>query len=116
AYIATRNPVPAQHLLDILFTLKQPELEERLWGFSNAIAELIEGQKRGTIGPPGATDRDGAAAPKTIELVSISKPIWAYGVETMPGILPAKTDGLRRVAFAQLAILAQHQTNADPLP
>ncbi|HEY0945871.1 MAG TPA: hypothetical protein VGD81_11415, partial [Opitutaceae bacterium] len=41
AYLAVRNPDAAQHLLDILFGLNRPELEERLWGFSNAIAELI---------------------------------------------------------------------------
>ena len=46
AYLATRNPNAAQHLLDILFSLGRPELEERLWGFSNAIAEQIEAQRQ----------------------------------------------------------------------
>jgi hypothetical protein len=39
-------------------------------------------------------------------LVSISKPIWFYGLETLAdSILPPKREGLRRVAFAQLAQL-----------
>ena len=41
AYLAVRNPDAAQHVLDILFALNRPELEERLHGFSNAIAELL---------------------------------------------------------------------------
>src|SRR4051812_38240773 len=41
AYLAVRNADAAQHVLDILFTLNRPELEERLHGFSNAIAEIL---------------------------------------------------------------------------
>lgn len=106
AYLAVRNPGAAQHLLDILFALGRPELEERLWGFSNAIAEQIEAQRRGAAAGVGVADR-GAAAPEavTIELVSISKPIWAYGIETLPGLLPSKEGRARRVAFCQLATL-----------
>ncbi|HEY0947632.1 MAG TPA: hypothetical protein VGD81_20280, partial [Opitutaceae bacterium] len=44
-----------------------------------------------------------ARAGSTIHLVSISKPIWSYGVDTLPGVLPPKEGRLRRVAFAQLA-------------
>lgn len=100
AYLATRNPGAAQHVLDILFGLGRPELEERLWGFSNAIAELLEAQRRGeltanTPAPKGAS---------TINLVSISKPIWAYGVEALPGLLPPKDGRVRRVAFGQIAV------------
>ena len=99
AYLATRNPNAAQHLLDILFSLGRPELEERLWGFSNAIAEQIEAQRQGKIAAGGG----GSAAPVTVELVSISKPIWAYGVDHLPGLLPAKDGRVRRLAFGQLA-------------
>ncbi len=104
AYLATGNPTAAQHLLDILFTLKRPELEQRLWGFSNAIAELIEAQRRGQM-PAGTTGPGGQvpAGAAAINLVSISKPIWAYGVDQLPGLLPPKDGRLRRVAFAQLA-------------
>ena len=96
AYLATRHPQAAQHVLDLLFALQNPELEDRLWGFSNAIAEMIEAQRSGR-GPAG----DGQAV--AISLVSISKPIWAYGLEDLPGLLPPKSEPLRRVAFGQLA-------------
>ncbi len=105
AYLAQRNAEAAQHVLDILFSLQRPELEDRLHGFSNAIAELIQ-----LDAPPldatGAGTGGEAAAPATINLVSISKPIWFYGLEPLSAkILPAKGGKLRRVAFTQLAIL-----------
>lgn len=105
AYLAMRNPGAAQHVLDILFALERPELEQRLWGFSNAIAELLEAQRRGELA-------SSAAVPKaaSINLVSISKPIWAYGVEDLPGLLPPKEGRIRRVAFCQLA----HPGLAEP--
>ena len=99
AYLALRNPGAAQHVLDLLFALEKPNLEERLWGFSNAIAEMIEAQRQGRLAPPGAPGEKA----RHVSLVSISKPIWTYGLETLPGLLPAKSDRLRRVAFAQLA-------------
>jgi hypothetical protein len=112
AYLATRNPTAAQHLLDILFELKRPELEERLYGFSNALAELLEAERRGELSPatPGAGNADPQAAekrsPRQISLASISRPIWAYGLEAVPGILPPPKEGrLRRIAFGQLALL-----------
>jgi hypothetical protein len=109
AYIATRHIEPAQHLLHILFGLGRPELEQRLHGFSNALGELIEARGRGLLPPPGAAMPLGTSmvAPKTnsVNLVSISKPIWAYGLETIAGVLPQKSDRVRRLAFAQTAVL-----------
>lgn len=99
AYLALRNPGAAQHVLDLLFALEKSDLEERLWGFSNAIAEMIEAQRQGRLAPPGTPGEKA----RHVSLVSISKPIWAYGLETLPGLLPVKPDRLRRVAFAQLA-------------
>jgi hypothetical protein len=109
AYLAVRNTTAAQHLLDILFALKQPELEQRLHGFSNALAELLEAERRGQLPPAsaGAATQDGSedAPPpvKTIQLVSISRPIWSYGLEGVANLLPPKEGRKRRVAFAQLA-------------
>jgi hypothetical protein len=107
AYLATRNSTAAQHLLDILFALERPELEDRLHGFSNALAELIEAENRGETPPPtaGAPATPNAPEPaRTISLVSISKPIWLYGLEPLADrILPPKPGSLRRIAFAQLA-------------
>jgi hypothetical protein len=98
AYLAMRNADAAQHVLDILFTLNRPELEDRLHGFSNAIAEILAS--------PFASEPGGApASAAKIGLITISKPIWFYGLESLaPQILPPKEGRLRRIAFAQLAL------------
>lgn len=98
AYLATRNAEAAQHLLDLLFALNRPDLEARLVGFSNAVAELF-------VTETEAADVVRPMAPATISLVSISKPVWFYGLEAMaPHLLPRKEGKLRRVAFAQCAL------------
>src|SRR5581483_3734694 len=71
-------------------------------------AELI--QERHAPLDPGAV---GAVAevPK-VSLITISKPIWFYGLEPLaPQLLPPKPERLRRVAFAQLALPGAY---ADP--
>ncbi|MBS0663024.1 MAG: hypothetical protein JSR48_07145 [Verrucomicrobia bacterium] len=103
AYLALRQADAAQHVLDILFALQRPELEDRLHGFSNAIAELIHTGARPVDHAPAAAE--GAEAPK-VNFVSLSRPIWSYGLESLSTqILPAKGEKLRRVAFTQLALL-----------
>ena len=103
AYLAERNANAAQHVLDILFTLNRPELEERLYGFSNAIAELIHS---GQAGPENGGGGAPAEKDMKVNLVSLSKPIWFYGLEPLAErILPPKGARLRRIAFAQLAVL-----------
>jgi hypothetical protein len=114
AYLATRNTTAAQHLLDILFGLQRPELEERLHGFSNALADLIEAENQGAIpaavptaaGSAAGTATPAAPAASRINLVTISRPIWIYGLEPIgEQLIPTKSDRVRRVAFAQLAQL-----------
>lgn len=97
AYLALREAEAAQHLLDILFALGRPELEERLYGFSRAIGEIMAAEESAVEHiPPGEAK---------IALVSISKPIWFYGLEEVTAhLVPAKSGRLRRVAFAQLAL------------
>ena len=98
AYLVTRNAEAAQHLLDLLFSLQRPELESRLVGFSNAVAELFVSEHE-------AADQPMTEAEAKVALVSISKPIWFYGLETLaPQRLPRKDGKLRRVAFAQCAL------------
>ncbi|MBM3851559.1 MAG: hypothetical protein FJ399_00225 [Verrucomicrobia bacterium] len=98
AYLAVRNADAAQHVLDILFALQRPELEDRLHGFSNAIAELLATPEQVATGPGGLAD-----APK-IGLITVSKPVWFYGLEPLTAqLLPPKEGRLRRIAFAQLA-------------
>jgi len=102
AYLAVRNADAAQHVLDILFALNRPELEDRLHGFSNAIAEILASPNdfAAAGAGPGAP---GEAA--KIGLITISKPIWFYGLEPLAAqILPPKEGSLRRIAFAQLAL------------
>lgn len=111
AYLALREADAAQHVLDILFALNRPELEERLHGFSNALADLItSGQPPLVDSNPGAapgTESDAAeapAAPPPVNIVTISKPMWSYGLEAVANLLPPKAGRMRRVAFAQLAL------------
>ena len=100
AYLATRQAEAAQHLLDLLFSLQRPELEPRLVGFSNAIAELFISETEAAHETPAE-----AAQEKKISLVSISKPIWSYGLDALHDrILPRPEGRRRRVAFAQLAL------------
>ena len=110
AYLALRQADAAQHVLDILFELNRPELENRLHGFSNVIAELIvSGAPPLPVhgAAPDSADGSAPAAPVVakVDLVSISKPIWFYGLEPLADkILPPKAARLRRIAFAQLAL------------
>lgn len=100
AYLVAREPEAAQHLLDILFALQRPELEERLLGFSNALAELMAGhvvEERPAPGPSGGGTK--------VNIVTISKPVWAYGLEEMaPHLFPAREGKPRRVIFTQLSV------------
>ena len=57
--------------------------------------------------PQGQTGKDAAFAPAIakVDLISISKPIWFYGLEPLAEkVLPPKGSRLRRIAFAQLAL------------
>ena len=104
AYLATRHSEAAQHLLDLLYSLQRPELEGRLNGFSNAVSELFisdaEAEQVATAESGPVEEKQ-----KTISLVSISKPMWFYGLEGMaPHLLPRKEGKLRRVAFAQCTL------------
>jgi hypothetical protein len=103
AYLALRDTHAAQHVLDLLFDLKKPELEDRLWGFSNAIGDLLANLR-------GAAGAKGSAA--AVNLVTISKPIWAYGIENVTGLLPPKNDRLKTIAVGQLALLGVADTEA----
>ena len=104
AYIGAREPEPAQHILDILFGLNRPDLEERLFGFSNAISELLLSDSLGSPEMTTAAPEPGENTAK-IGVATISKPVWYYGLEALADrILPAKGSKLRNVAFAQLAL------------
>ena len=111
AYLALRDPEAAQHVLDLLFELNRPDLEQRLLGFSNVIADmlLLGNEEAGAPSPApdeaatGGTPESGAVL--KIALVNISKPLWYYGLESVAGLLPRKEGRMRRIAFGQLAVL-----------
>lgn len=111
AYLALRDPEAAQHVLALLFSIKEPGLEERLLGFSNVVDEMLRLDAAGMASPAapvrdpstgGTADDDQA---RKVELVNISRPIWSYGLEEMGGLLPRKEGRVRRVIFGQLAVL-----------
>ena len=104
AYLSVRDADAAQHVLDILFSLNRPELEDRLLGFSNAVAELIQNGSVAGIPQYNSVGDDPAEHALGLALVTISRPIWSYGLESVEGALPKKSGKLRRVAFAQLAL------------
>ncbi|MCC6415949.1 MAG: hypothetical protein IT582_08575 [Opitutaceae bacterium] len=103
AYLALRNADAAQHVLDILFDLKRPDLEERLHGFSNAIADLMATGQMQENNPTAGGDPEQVQKAQ-ISLVTISKPIWSYGLEAVGELFPPRPGNVRRVAFAQLAL------------
>jgi hypothetical protein len=105
AYLSVRDADAARHILDILFALQKPELEGRLHGFSNAIAELVNHGDVQAIPEfmPASGEGGGAPQPIGLAVVTISKPIWSYGLEPFEP-LPKKEGELRRVAFGQLAL------------
>ena len=104
AYLVLHNADAAQHVLDLLFSLHRPEFEERLHGYSNAIAQLLEQQQHGLLAPPPDGSAAGLVTPR-VSLVSLSKPIWFYGLEPLAAeILPPKEGHPRRIAFAPLAL------------
>jgi hypothetical protein len=104
AYLSVRDADAARHVLDILFALQKPELEERLHGFSNAIAELINhGSVKAIPEFTPAPGEGGAPVPVGIAVITVSRPIWAYGLEAFD-VLPKKEGRMRRVAFTQLSL------------
>jgi hypothetical protein len=106
AYFAVRDTDSAAHLLDVLRGFRGPGLQEKLGGFDRALEEMRE-----------ANDRDAAhTGAVKVNLVTISKPIWFYGLEEIaPHLLGQKSGQLRRVCFAPLALPGEDEPGADVL-
>jgi hypothetical protein len=117
AYLAVRDPQSAQHVLDLLFALHRPELDERLFGFSNVIADMLLLKPEVEMIPGPSAEAPAAAEQTRIDMASISRPIWSYGLEGILGLLPSKEDKRRRVAFGQLALLGlEHPAESAKQP
>ena len=108
AYLAAGSADAAQHMLDLLAALKRPELEDRLAGFGVAIAREAAARRADPDDPGGRPAGASLAPPTSVaraNLVSISKPIWFYGLEPLSDeILPPGDGRRRRVAFAQISL------------
>ncbi|HKB89054.1 MAG TPA: hypothetical protein VKC60_00925, partial [Opitutaceae bacterium] len=91
AYLTVQNTDAAQQLLDVLRSLNQSDLETRLHGLASA----LEQQKRA---------RSGSGRGGEINMISLSKPIWYYGLESAPTLLPTQNPASKRIAFVPLAV------------
>jgi hypothetical protein len=112
AYLELREPQAAQHVLDLLFALNRPELEQRLFGFSNVVADMMLLEAQGTATPTPPSEEANAVEAPRIDIAAISKPIWYYGLEQVAGLLPPKESRLRKIAFGQLSILGVKDLHA----
>lgn len=104
AYLAAGDVSGAQHMLGILRDLKQPDLQERLTALEQAIDDLASQQGRGEAARGGAEKGDEGQSAK-VSMVTISKPIWSYGLESCSeALLPPKKPTAAKMIFAQLAL------------
>lgn len=106
AYLAVRDEDSAAHLLDVLRGFRGPGIHEQIDGFARALVEMRL-----------ANHRDAAhTGAVKVNLVTISKPIWFYGLEKIaPHLLGQKSGKVRRVCFAPLALPGEDEPTADTL-
>ncbi len=102
AFLHQRNPVAAQQLHDVLRRFSAPGLRNRLDGFLNAIEKMrAELAAEATAAPANHGSPD-------VQLINISKPIWAYGLQQEgEPVLPTKAGRTRRIAFLPLALTGE---------
>jgi hypothetical protein len=117
AYLAAGSTDSAQHMLDLLEGLKRPELGERLRGFESAIAREAAARRSNSSDagaqPPGSSLAPPPAVARA-NLISISKPIWFYGLEPFAAdILPPNDGKRRRIAFAQVSLSGFYEDIAE---
>jgi hypothetical protein len=104
AYLGVRDGDSAAHLLDVMRGFRGPGLAEKLAGFERALEEMRHAHER---------DAAHAGAVK-VDLVTISKPIWFYGLEAVtPPPFGQKSGKLRRVCFAPLALPGEEEPAAE---
>jgi hypothetical protein len=100
AYLVLGDSSAAGLMLGQLNKLNQSDLKQRLSELESLLKDLIEAEKGGRMPGRGADQE-----PVRISLVSISKPIWFYGLEPLADkLLPPKKAQVVNVAFAQLAL------------
>ncbi|HUG09980.1 MAG TPA: hypothetical protein VMM36_03155 [Opitutaceae bacterium] len=99
----------AQMWIDVIAALNRPELANRLAGFAHAAAELRNAASVET--PPPAVPRPDDAS---VNLASISRPLWSYAVPEGESLLPAKQGRLRSIAVMTFAAAGPDRAALDP--
>lgn len=98
AYLHQRDAIAAQQLLDLLTPLVTTySMRDRLDGFRCAIEEI----RATTPSEPAPARPEGA----DVNLISISKPIWSYGLPDGENTLPTKNHRARRLGIMPFALL-----------
>jgi len=109
AYLHLRNDAAAQQLLDLLESLREPGLQDRLDGFRTATNRLRAERAAEALQAPPSNAAN-------ISLVTISKPIWTYGLEQGENALPTKHGRERALAFMPIALVGDGVEENHPAP
>lgn len=99
ACIHRSDPDGAQMWIDVVAGLDRPDLVDRLGGFEHAVIEL-RALASTTDAPPTLIARRDEAS---VNLVSISRPLWSYALPEGESLLPPKTGATRTVAIMTFA-------------
>jgi hypothetical protein len=100
----------AQMWIDVLAALDRPELAERLAGFAHAAAQM---RKAATVETPPPVEV-AHPADSSVNLASISKPLWSYAVPDGESLLPVKEGRLRSIAVMTFAATGPDGTALAP--
>jgi hypothetical protein len=93
------DPDGAQMWIDVVAALGRPDLVDRLGGFEHVVIEL-RGTTSSTDVPPAVIARRDDTS---VNLVSISRPLWSYALPDGESLLPGKTGPTRTIAVMTFA-------------
>ncbi|HEY5550794.1 MAG TPA: hypothetical protein VIK52_02825 [Opitutaceae bacterium] len=93
------DPDGAQMWIDVVAALGRPELVERLGGFEHVVIELRAAAET-TDSPPTVIARRDESS---VNLVSISRPLWSYALPEGESLLPSKPGPERTIAVMTFA-------------
>lgn len=109
AHLRLGQPEGAQMWIDVLTALDRPELADRLFGFAHAAAELRDAE---TVEVPSQNTQP--QNEESVNLVSVSKPLWSYVLPDAGALLPVKEGGLRSIALVPLGAADADGNALDP--
>ncbi|MGI6030836.1 MAG: hypothetical protein ACOX7F_04960 [Eubacteriales bacterium] len=96
-YLQAGHPAKAQALLNILLRLERPELKNYLLAVSSALDKARPA--------PKLTEEERKEI--KLEMVSLDKPMWYYGLNNPQWLLPAKQEDAKLVAVLSYADITQ---------